>query len=86
MKTEEQQWDAISDIVIVGTGCARLTAALAAQAAGAGVILIEKTGLVGGTTAASAGALWIPNNHHMQAMGEADSAVEAIAYITSQTG
>lgn len=85
MKTEEQQWDALSDIVIVGTGCAGLTAALAAQAAGAGVIIIEKTGLVGGTTAVSAGALWIPGNQHMQAMVEPDSTEEAITYISSQT-
>ncbi|MFZ4664014.1 MAG: FAD-dependent oxidoreductase [Caldilineaceae bacterium] len=85
METQDQQWDAISDIVIVGTGCAGLTAALAAHEAGADVLIIEKTGLVGGTTAVSAGALWIPNNHHMQAMDEADSADEAITYITSQT-
>ena len=85
MEIQDQQWDAISDIVIVGTGCAGLTAALAAHEAGAGVIVIEKTGLVGGTTAVSAGALWIPGNQHMQAMGEADSAEEAITYINSQT-
>lgn len=85
MENGTQQWDAVSDVVVVGTGCAGLTAALAAHEAGAQVMVVEKTGLVGGTTAVSAGALWIPNNHHMQAMGEADSADEAITYIASQT-
>lgn len=75
-------WDITTDVVIVGTGCAGLTAALAAHDQGAQVLLLEKTELIGGTTAVSAGALWIPGNHYMQTAGLADSRAEAIHYIT----
>lgn len=71
-----------TDVLIVGTGCAGLTAALAAHEAGAHVTILEKTELVGGTTAVSAGALWIPCNHHLIEAGFHDSREEAIRYIT----
>ncbi|HEY0737530.1 MAG TPA: FAD-dependent oxidoreductase [Herpetosiphonaceae bacterium] len=72
-----------TDVLIIGTGCAGLTAALAAHEQGAHVTILEKTELVGGTTAVSAGALWIPCNHHLIAAGFHDSREEAIRYITS---
>lgn len=71
-----------TDVLIVGTGCAGLTAALAAHEQGAHVTILEKTELVGGTTAVSAGALWIPCNHHLVEAGFNDGRAEAIRYIT----
>lgn len=71
-----------TDVLIVGTGCAGLTAALAAHERGAHVTILEKTELVGGTTAVSAGALWIPCNHHSIKAGFGDSREAAIRYIT----
>jgi succinate dehydrogenase/fumarate reductase flavoprotein subunit len=72
----------MTDVLIVGTGCAGLTAALAAHEQGARVTLLEKTELVGGTTAVSAGALWIPCNQHLIDAGFHDSREAAIRYIT----
>src|SRR5215831_791042 len=70
-----------TDVLVVGTGGAGLTAALAARHAGAQVTLIEKSDKVGGTTAVSGGVLWVPNNHHMPAAGIPDSRAEALAYV-----
>jgi 3-oxosteroid 1-dehydrogenase len=78
----EPGWHRTTDVLVVGTGCAGLTAALAAHEQGAQVTILEKTALVGGTTAVSAGALWIPCNHHLLAAGLDDSPDDAIRYIT----
>jgi succinate dehydrogenase/fumarate reductase flavoprotein subunit len=71
-----------TEILIIGSGAAGLTAALAARDTGARVTVIERADAIGGTTAMSAGVVWVPNNPHMKAAGIADSRDEAIAYIT----
>lgn len=48
------------DVIVLGTGAAGLTAALAARVAGASVGLFEKADTVGGTTAVSGGLVWVP--------------------------
>jgi len=50
------------DFVVIGSGCASVTAALAAKSLGASVAIIEKQALFGGSTAYSGGIAWIPNN------------------------
>ena len=52
-KDKDQEYTA--DVVIVGAGGAGLTAALTAAQAGASVILIEKTGIVGGNSIVAGG-------------------------------
>ncbi|WP_428674822.1 FAD-dependent oxidoreductase [Reyranella sp.] len=69
------------DVVVVGSGAAGLSAALAAAVDGAKVIVLEKSHVLGGTTAMSAAGTWVPANHHMQAAGLADSPEETLAYL-----
>jgi succinate dehydrogenase/fumarate reductase flavoprotein subunit len=71
------------DVVVLGTGAAGLTAAIAAHEGGARVGVFEKADLVGGTTAWSGGQTWIPNNPHMHEVGTTDSREQAITYIMS---
>ncbi len=69
------------DVVIVGSGAAGLSAALVAGVHGARTLVLEKSDLIGGTTAMSGGCIWIPNNHHMARRGLTDSREAAMRYI-----
>jgi len=73
-------WDADYDVIVVGSGAAGLTAAILASDNGARVVVLERTGKIGGATAVSGGALWIPLNDAMAEAGLADSRDEAVAY------
>ena len=50
-------------VVVAGSGAAGLVAALAAATAGADVLVVERSDLLGGTTALGGGRVWIPANH-----------------------
>ncbi len=69
------------DVAVIGSGAAGLSAALAASANGASVVILEKSTLLGGTTALSGGGTWIPCHHHMGEIGASDSPEEALRYI-----
>ncbi len=71
------------DVVVLGSGAAALTAALAAHDAGARVAVYEKAEHVGGTSAWSGGMVWIPCNHHMAEQGLPDNRDDVLRYITS---
>jgi len=71
------------DVIVLGTGAAGMTAALAAHEAGASVALIERGSRIGGTSAISGGVIWVADNPRMRAAGMADSPAEALAYFRS---
>jgi succinate dehydrogenase/fumarate reductase flavoprotein subunit len=54
--------------------------------AGLKVLMVEKEPLFGGTTAYSAGVVWIPLNEASVAAGLKDSAGEALRYLESEVG
>ncbi len=74
-------WDDEADVVVVGSGCAALTAAVAAAARGCSVRVLEKAPELGGTTARSGGAYWVPNNSLMRAEGLDDPRGSALRYM-----
>ncbi len=71
------------DVVVLGAGAGGMTAAAVAAAQGLRVLVIEKTGFVGGTTAWSGGMVWIPVNAKMRDAGLSDSCADAEAYLAS---
>ena len=73
-------------MVVLGSGAAGLTAALAAAAGGADVALFEKADLLGGTTAISGGIVWVPGNHLMEAAARPDDPAEALHYLLALAG
>jgi succinate dehydrogenase/fumarate reductase flavoprotein subunit len=74
-----------TDVVIVGSGGAGLTAALAAVHAGKRVTVVERSDRVGGTTAISGGGIWIPGNPFMREQGLPDSPDDALTYLRRLT-
>lgn len=82
MSEHDAEWDLAADVVVLGSGGAALVAAIAAHDYGAGeVVILEKSGMVGGTTAMSGGMLWIPLNHHARDAGVEDSFDDVVAYL-----
>lgn len=69
------------DFVIIGSGGGAMAAALFMRTQGKSVLVLEKTGLLGGSTAKSGGVMWIPNNRFMAEAGIPDSAEAANAYL-----
>ncbi len=70
-----------ADVIVLGAGAAGMTAAAVAAAEGLSVLLLEKTGQVGGTTALSGGMVWLPANARMAEAGIADSPEQARRYL-----
>ena len=71
------------DVVVLGSGAAGLTAALAAAVDGATVAVFEKAGQVGGTTAWSGAGVWIPGNQPAREAGVEDSTERGLEYLLS---
>jgi 3-oxosteroid 1-dehydrogenase len=70
-----------SDVLVIGSGSAALSAALRASVGGLRVTILEKTAFLGGTSAMSGAGTWIPANHHAAAAGIEDSHSQALEYL-----
>lgn len=79
-------WDHETDLLVVGTGAAGLTAAVVGANEGLKVLVVEKTDKYGGTTAFSGGVAWIPNNPLMKAAGIPDTPKDAVTYLKHNIG
>lgn len=73
--------DMDADVLVVGSGLAGLQAAAAAAESGEQVLLIEKMGVLGGTSATSGGGIGAPGSRVQKAYGIEDSAE---AYVNLQ--
>jgi 3-oxosteroid 1-dehydrogenase len=63
-----------------------MVAALTALDSGIEPLVVEKQGLVGGSTGLSGGIVWLPNNPLMRADGIADSHEDGLAYLADVVG
>ncbi|RNL78954.1 FAD-dependent oxidoreductase [Nocardioides marmorisolisilvae] len=61
------------DVIVVGSGGGAMTAAHLAQKHGLRTVVVEKTPYVGGTSAYSGGACWLPGSSVQQKAGISDS-------------
>jgi succinate dehydrogenase/fumarate reductase flavoprotein subunit len=74
------------DVLVVGSGAAGFAAAITARKAGLDVLLVEKSGCFGGTSAISGGYIWIPGNSLARAAGMTDSPEKAREYLRAELG
>src|ERR1700755_62553 len=71
------------DVVVVGSGGGAMTGACLAQKAGLSTVVVEKTALLGGTSAYSGGACWLPGSDVQQRAGIPDSTESAREYLAA---
>ncbi|WP_197501152.1 3-ketosteroid-delta-1-dehydrogenase [Mycobacterium sp. 852002-51057_SCH5723018] len=74
--------DTSVDLLVIGSGTG-MAAALAARERGLSVLIVEKSSQVGGSTARSGGALWLPASPVLREAGADDTAVRAATYLDS---
>ena len=74
------------DALVVGAGAAGMTAALVGSLEGLDVLLCEKSDRVGGTTATSAGTIWVPGTRQSREAGFTDDVADAKRYLDAVVG
>ena len=74
------------DALVVGSGCAGMSAAVTAGHHGLNVLIVEKEPRFGGTTARSGGWLWIPGTSLARDWGIAESPDQARTYLRHEAG
>jgi 3-oxosteroid 1-dehydrogenase len=75
----EQQYD----VIVVGSGGGAMTGAALAAKAGLRTLVVEKTPYLGGTSAYSGGACWLPGSQVQQRAGIPDSTEGAREYLAA---
>lgn len=74
------------DVVVVGSGGAGMTAALAAADQGLETLVVESSPWFGGSTSRSGGGVWIPNNYALEAAGRTNPPQESRDYLHAIVG
>ncbi|GAA4545202.1 hypothetical protein GCM10023175_24530 [Pseudonocardia xishanensis] len=77
--------DMAVDLLVIGAGTG-MGAALAAHERGLSTLIVEKTEFVGGSTARSGGAFWIPANPVLMENGSTDSLEQGERYLRAAVG
>lgn len=86
MMAGDKEWDESVDVLVVGSGASGLSAALTAHFEGLQVLVLEKTHKIGGSTAVSGGAVWLPLNDGAAAAGHPDTYERVWEYLQQTVG
>ena len=75
------KWNEQCDVVVLGSGVAGLSTALAAAKHGLKTVLLEKAGQIGGGTSLSYALIWVGSNHLAKAAGITDKPEAVLEYM-----
>ncbi|MCV7197884.1 FAD-binding protein [Mycobacterium angelicum] len=78
-------FDHLVDVLVVGSGGGGMTAALTAAAAGLDVLVVEKSGQFGGSTALSGGGIWVPGAPAQRRAGYVPDPEDVVGYLSRIT-
>ena len=85
--SEIARFDETCDVLVIGLGCAGASAAIEARAAGADVLVLERSSGGGGTSAMSGGVIYLGGGTKLQhACGFEDSPEEMFKYLMASVG
>ncbi|MDB5422978.1 MAG: 3-ketosteroid-delta-dehydrogenase, partial [Phenylobacterium sp.] len=76
-----EQFDHMTDVVVVGAGAGGMVSAWTAAGLGLDVLVIEKAAVYGGNSALSGGGAWLPNAPLFQRLGEGDDPEKLFTYL-----
>jgi 3-oxo-5alpha-steroid 4-dehydrogenase len=80
-------WDVTGDVVVIGGGCAGVSAALESVRAGAETVLLESTGGLGGASASAGGEIYLGGGTPIQsACGFKDTPEEMTKFLIAALG
>ncbi|OSY24743.1 3-oxosteroid 1-dehydrogenase [Klebsiella pneumoniae] len=74
------------DVIVIGSGAAGFAAAVTACCKGLSVLMLEKAGQFGGTSAISGGAVWLHDTDQARAEGKSGSAEAMKTYLRTIIG
>jgi succinate dehydrogenase/fumarate reductase flavoprotein subunit len=74
------------DVLVAGAGAAGMTAALVCAIEGFDVLLVEKSDQIGGTSATSAGTIWVPGTTQARDAGFVDTVDDARRFLDAVIG
>jgi 3-oxosteroid 1-dehydrogenase len=76
----DARFDVVTDVIVVGGGCAGLASSIFTRWLENDVVLLEKAPELGGTTIKSAFWYWVPNNGPMREAGQVDREEDFLRY------
>ncbi|MGW9497133.1 FAD-dependent oxidoreductase [Streptomyces prasinus] len=86
MRGVRSEGDTTYDVIVVGSGAGAMTGALLAAADGLDTVVLERTALLGGTSAYSGAACWLPGTQVQERADLGDSTESARAYLRAVVG
>jgi 3-oxo-5alpha-steroid 4-dehydrogenase len=82
-RADVKAWDIDTDVLVIGSGAAGVSAAIEASTAGAGVVLIESLSQLGGSSAMSGGVVYAGGGTALQkALKVEDSVEQMFRFLT----